>query len=76
MVDLRVGVLGRIRAGEDTGRFVEVIDDTDDPGRFLILTFDNADRSGNAYDSWVQSTIDIELYSAESSWEVEWLDQA
>jgi hypothetical protein len=75
MRDLKVGVLGRIVAGEDTGRFVEVIDDTDTSGGFLILTYDNVDRSGNAYDSWVESIIDVELYFAESGWEVEWLDR-
>ena len=31
MRDLKVGVLGRIVAGEDTGRFVEVVDDAIPP---------------------------------------------
>ncbi len=76
MCDLKVGVLGRIEAGEDTGRFVEVIDDTDTSGGFLILTYDSVDRSGNAYDSWVESIVDVELYFTESGWEVEWLDNS
>lgn len=74
MRDLRIGVLGRIIVGEDLGRFVEVIDDTEISGGFLILTFDNVDRSGNAYDSWVPSAVDLELYFAECGWEVEWLE--
>jgi hypothetical protein len=73
MRDLRVGVLGRIVAGDDTERFVEVLDDTNSSGGFLILTYDNVDRSGNAYDSWVESIIDVELYFAESGWDVEWM---
>lgn len=76
MRDLRVGVLGRIVAGNDAGRFVEVTDDTSSSGGFLILTFDNVDRSGNAYDSWVESIVDVDLYFAESGWEVEWLDRS
>jgi hypothetical protein len=76
MRDLRVGVLGRIVAGDDAGRFVEVTDDTSSSGGFLILTFDNVDRSGNAYDSWVESIVDVELYFADSGWEVEWLDRS
>ncbi len=76
MRDLRVGVLGRIVAGDDARRFVEVTDDTNSSGGFLILTFDNVDRSGNAYDSWVESIVDVELYFAESGWEVEWLDRS
>jgi hypothetical protein len=75
MRELRVGVLGRIVAGDDAGRFVEVMDDTNASGGFLILTYDNVDRSGNAYDSWVESIIDVDLYFAESGWEVEWLDR-
>lgn len=75
MRDLKVGVLGRIVAGDDAGRFVEIADDASTSGGFLILTYDNADRSGNAYDSWMQSIIDVELYFAESGWEVEWLGE-
>lgn len=73
MRDLRVGVLGRIVAGDDAGRYVEVLDDTSSSGGFLILTYDHSDRSGNAYDSWVESIGDADLYFEESSWDVEWL---
>ena len=76
MRELRVGVLGRIAAGDDAGRFVEVTDDMSSSGGFLILTFDNVDRSGNAYDSWVESIVDVDLYFAESGWEVEWIDRS
>ncbi len=74
MRDLRVGVLGRIVAGDDAGRFVEVLDDASSSGGFLILTYDHLDRSGNAYDSWVESIVDVDLYFEESGWDVEWLD--
>ena len=74
MRDLRVGVLGRIVAGDDAGRFVEVLDDANSSGGFLILTYDHLDRSGNAYDSWVESIVDVDLYFEESGWDVEWLD--
>lgn len=73
MSNLRVGVLGRIVAGEGAGRIVEVADDTETSGGFLILTYDSVDRSGNAYDSWVESIVDVELYFAETGWEVKWL---
>jgi hypothetical protein len=74
MNELNIGTIGRITAGNDVGRFVEIIDDSTSSGGFLILTFDNADRSGNAYDSWVESIADADLYCAESDWEIEWLD--
>lgn len=74
MRDLRLGTVGRIASGIDAGRFVEVLDDFESSGGFLILTYDNADRSGDAYDSWVESIIDVELYFDEAGWEVLWLD--
>lgn len=69
----RVGVLGRITAGEDAGWFVEVVDDAAATGGFLILVHDAADRSGVGYDSWVGSIGDVERYFSESGWVVEWL---
>ncbi|WP_250444145.1 hypothetical protein [Actinotalea sp. C106] len=74
MRQLRIGALGRIAAGDDAGRFVEVVDDSECSGGFLILTYDTAHRSGNAYDSWVESIVDVNLYFDESRWEVEWLE--
>ncbi len=74
MRDLRLGTVGRIASGIDAGRFVEVLDDFESSGGFLILTYDNADRSGDAYDSWVESIIDVDLYFDEAGWEVLWLD--
>jgi len=72
--DLRLGTVGRIASGIDAGRFVEVLDDFESSGGFLILTYDNADRSGDAYDSWVESIIDVDLYFEEAGWDVLWLD--
>lgn len=74
MRDLRLGTVGRIASGIDAGRFVEVLDDFESSGGFLILTYDNADRSGDAYDSWVESIIDVDLYFEEAGWDVLWLD--
>ena len=34
----RVGVVGRIVAGEEAGRFLKVVDDSENTGGFLILT--------------------------------------
>jgi len=73
MRDIRLATIGRIIAGEDVGRYVEVIDDWADSGGFLILTFDAADRSGNGHDSWVETIVDVDLYFEECGWDVEWL---
>ena len=74
MRDLRLGTVGRIDQGIDIGRYVEVLDDFDASGGYLIVTYDRPDRLGNAYDSWVESIIDVELYFDEAGWEISWLD--
>lgn len=73
MREAKVGVLGRITSGDDSGWFVEVVDDTDASGGFLIVTYEHADRTGSAYGSWVESIIDVDLFFEESNWDIEWL---
>jgi hypothetical protein len=63
-------VLGRIVTGDHTGRFVEDVDDAVSSGGFLILTYDNADRSGDGYDWWAESRTDVVLSCDESGWDV------
>ncbi len=71
---MKVGVLGRIVAGNDLGWFVEVVDDSaGSTGGYYILTFDQADRSGLAYDNWVESLGDVRRYFQESRWAIDWL---
>jgi hypothetical protein len=72
--DLRLGTLGKITAGQEAGRVVEVIDDFENSGGFLIFTYADMDRSPEVFDSWVQTIIDVDLYFDESGWEVEWAD--
>jgi len=74
MSELRIGVLGRLLAGDHAGWFVEVVDDASSTGGLLILTHENLDRSGMGFDSWVESITDAERYFAQSGWNVEWLD--
>jgi len=73
MRDLRSGTVGRITGGVDEGRFVEVLNDWGSSGGYLILIYDNPDRSGQGFDAWVGSIVDVELYFDEAGWEVEWL---
>lgn len=72
MRDIRTKTLGEIVAGEDAGRFVEVLDDSHVSGGFLILIYDNVDRSGAAHDHWVESIVDVELFFDELEWVVHW----
>lgn len=58
--ELPVGVLGEIIAGIDAGRFVEVVDDAENTGGFLIVTYADSDRSPEVFDSWVESIVEVE----------------
>ena len=74
MDELPVGTLGEIVAGVDAGRFVEIVDDSESSGGFLIVTYADADRSPEVFDSWVESIVDVELYFEELGWSVRWQD--
>jgi hypothetical protein len=74
MRDLRVATLGRISAGDEAGRVVEVIDDGANTGGFLIFTYADLDRSPEVFDAWVQSVVDVELYFDDRGWQIEWVD--
>jgi hypothetical protein len=72
---VRLDTLGRILAGQEAGRVVEVVDDAVNTGGFLILTYSDVDRSPEVYDSRVESIVDVELYFGEKGWDIEWLDR-
>ncbi len=74
MRDLRVATLGRISAGDEVGRVVEVLDDGANTGGFLIFTYADLDRSPEVFDAWVESIVDVELYFDDRGWQVEWVD--
>ncbi|HXJ65387.1 MAG TPA: hypothetical protein VNN79_16650 [Actinomycetota bacterium] len=74
MRKLRIGVLGRIIAGEGTGRVVEVVDDAANTGGFLIFTYADEDRSPEVFDSWVESIVDVELFFDHREWVVDRID--
>ncbi len=73
MREIRVATIGEITAGVDQGRYVEVLDDWEATGGFLILTYDNEDRTGDAYDAWVESIVDVDLFFDEAGWEIRWI---
>ena len=72
--DLRVGTLGYIRAGDEAGRVVEVVDDWANTGGFLICTYTDVQRAPEAFDAWVESIVEVDLYFDDRCWEIEWID--
>jgi hypothetical protein len=67
--------MGRIVAGKSqAGRTVEVVDDQNNTGGYLIFTYADVNRSPEVFDTWVQSFSDVEAYFDDLGWEVEWAD--
>jgi hypothetical protein len=73
MTDVRIGVLGRIVEGDGRGRVVEVIDDAEDAGGWLIFTYADVDRSDPDLARWAASwdLEDVDSYCEART--IEWL---
>lgn len=69
----RVGVVGRIVAGEEVGRYLKVLDDSVNTGGYLVLTAANEDLTEDGADAWVEGAAELAGYFEESGWTVEWL---
>lgn len=63
--------IGRIVSGEESGRFVKVIDDSKSTGGFYILTSDTPDMNP-CFDAWVCNWAEVLQYFLESNWLIEW----
>jgi hypothetical protein len=73
MTNAIIGKTGRIVAGDDLGRFVKVVDDSENTGGFLVLTADDVEfRSG--HDNWVEDEAALKRYFQEAGWLVEWIE--
>ncbi len=72
--ELPIGRLGRITAGVEVGRVVEIVDDSARTGGFLIFTYADFDRSPEVFDGWVETWAQVGGYFEESGWEIEWTE--
>lgn len=72
MVEILIGVVGKIISGEENGRFVKVVDDSENTGGFLILTADDIELSSRGYDNWVEDIEHLKCYFLENKWLIEW----
>lgn len=74
MRDLRTGAVGRIIRGDtEVGRLVEVVDDSENTGGYLIVTRSDEKSRPETFDSWVESIVDVETYFDEVHWVIDWL---
>ena len=74
MATLKIGVVGRIVAGEETGRYVEILDDSAATGGFLVCLYQRPDRSGEGFDYWVEKIEHAQAFLDDCGMEVEWLE--
>jgi hypothetical protein len=70
--DIRIGEIGRIKRGDELGKYVKILDDSQSTGGYLILTSSNADFI-SGFDNWVENFDILKKYFEESGWEVEWM---
>ncbi len=71
-MEIRIGQVGRIIAGDEIGTYVKVIDDAESTGGYLILTAAEPDMRGS-FDNWVENKDSLSQYFAESGWSIDWL---
>ena len=70
-MEIKVGEVGKIVAGQESGRYVKVIDDRANTGGFLILTAAASDMR-DGFDSWVEDGEMLRRFFEEAGWIVEW----
>ena len=74
-MEIKVGEIGKIVAGEELGSYIKVIDDGANTGGFLILTAEAPDMT-DGFDSWVENKEMLQRFFEEAGWTVEWFQPA
>ncbi|GHU07590.1 hypothetical protein AGMMS50225_04760 [Betaproteobacteria bacterium] len=70
-MEIEVGKIGKIVAGQEQGCYVKVIDDEVNTGGFLILTATAPDMLAG-FDSWVEDRETLQRFFEEAEWLIEW----
>lgn len=70
---IKIGHTGKIVQGDNLGREVLVIDDSESTGGYIISVSESfSQKSNNCYDNWVEDYQALNGYFEESGWEVDW----
>ncbi|MCL2644173.1 MAG: hypothetical protein FWD51_01785 [Betaproteobacteria bacterium] len=70
-MEIKIGEVGKIVAGQELGSHIKVIDDEANTGGFLILTAKALDMK-DGFDSWVENREMLQRFFEEAEWTVEW----
>lgn len=73
-MQVKYGVLGKIKEGNNLGWLVKFIDDREHTGGFYINEFKDVEGK-EGFDTWLETEDDVKGYVNESEWIIEWLTE-
>ncbi|QLH20467.1 hypothetical protein [Streptomyces sp. Rer75] len=68
----KIDTVGRIRAGDEAGKYVRIQELPDSPPGYLILMARDRDFRDGCGDYWVEDRESLEAFFAEGDWIIEW----
>ena len=71
-LDIRIGQVGKIAAGDQRGWYVRVDDDAENTGGYLILTCKTPDMA-DCFDGWAEDKKSLEQYFLGMGWRILWI---
>ncbi|MEV3853722.1 hypothetical protein AB0J38_05265 [Streptomyces sp. NPDC050095] len=72
---IEIGKVGRIAAGDESGKYVRVDELPDSPRSYLILLAHDREFTRGCGDYWVEDYPSLEQFFAEGKWAVEWPEE-
>lgn len=72
--DIKIGVVGKILAGDDLGCWLRIDDDSSNTGGFLVHVSKDSGFMDSG-DDWVESYDVLREYFEESNWEIDWASE-
>ncbi|MFE0174948.1 hypothetical protein ACFWZ2_21760 [Streptomyces sp. NPDC059002] len=69
---IEVEKAGRIRSGDDAGKYVKIQELPDSPPSYLILLAHDRQFEHGCGDHWVEDHASLEGFFRESQWVVDW----
>jgi hypothetical protein len=76
MNDIKIGKIGRIVAGNDSGWFIKIEDDSQNTGGYLILIANSPNfapcSQSEGYNYRVENQSALEGFFKHSKWQINW----